>query len=184
MSELQDKGQAIDEEKLAKIKFKFCIIPHLYTQILKLLVDNTSPDSQSCYVNKQTGNFLWKDVPLPSVAKAIHHFKHMGLTYTDSSNQGSSTIEYRLKINGDYKQFFGKIVQIIQVPLYEPLNRTQKTHKMNTFFCVQRFEKLSTCDEKKNTYPRLLPDLNIHVFYSPPLLSEDQKNCFCDFDNY
>jgi hypothetical protein len=33
---------------------------------------------------------------------------------------------------------------------------------------------------KKNPYPQLLPDFNIHVFYYPLLLSEDQKDLFCD----
>ncbi|KAI7960492.1 hypothetical protein MJO29_005560, partial [Puccinia striiformis f. sp. tritici] len=107
----------------------------------------------------------------------VHNFKRMGLTYTDSSDKGSSTIEYNLNTNGNTKQLFGKIVFIVQMALYEPINRSEKkTQALH----ISLFEKLSLLDEKNNPYPKMLPDLNIHVFYSPPLLSEENKTQFCD----
>ncbi|KNZ64683.1 uncharacterized protein VP01_1004g11 [Puccinia sorghi] len=98
MSDLHNKGTNLCEESLAKFKFNFPVPPHLYGQVLKLMIQN-HPNSQSNYINEQKGSFSSNNVPIPSVAKTIYHFKHMGLTYTDSSNSRSRTIEYKLQLN-------------------------------------------------------------------------------------
>jgi hypothetical protein len=175
-----DKNQKqpeIDAAFLSKIKNDFKIPPYLYARLLKSLRTNKGPASRTKYVSeyKQRGDFSQHEVPVPTLAQSIHQYKHLGLTYTDLLDKGSSSIEYSVSSNAT-NPCYGKIHKIFQILLR---NRSGK-YQVLTFLCVQRLEKLSPQDQHKNLYQALCPNLNVHLFYAPPLLPETDGLRHCD----
>ncbi|KNE88828.1 hypothetical protein PSTG_17734 [Puccinia striiformis f. sp. tritici PST-78] len=166
-----------DKKFLSNYKTNLKIPPYIYSRAIKLLQTREPSNSRTKYISeyKQRGNFSQHEVPVPTLDKSTRHHKHSGLTYTDSSDKGSSSIKYSLSLN-ERQSCFGKIQQIFQILL-----RVHKDqYKLHTFFCVQRLENLSPRDESKNPYKAFCPGLNVHVFYSPPILPEKDKLRACD----
>ncbi|POV96518.1 hypothetical protein PSTT_15596, partial [Puccinia striiformis] len=147
LSEEHQESLKFDKKFLSNYKTNFKIPPYLYARAIELLQTRESSNSRTKYIR---------------------------LTYTDSSDKGSSSIEYSLSLN-ERRSCFGKIQQIFQIIL-----RHKDQYKLHTFFCVQRLENLSPRDESKNPYKAFCPGLNVHVFYSPPLLPEKDKLRACD----
>ncbi|POW01151.1 hypothetical protein PSTT_12678, partial [Puccinia striiformis] len=176
LSEEHQESLKFDKKFLSNYKTNFKIPPYLYARAIELLQTRESSNSRTKYISeyKQRGNFSRHEVPVLTLAKSTWHYKHSGLTYTDSSDKGSSSIEYSLSLN-ERRSCFGKIQQIFQIIL-----RHKDQYKLHTFFCVQRLENLSPRDESKNPYKAFCPGLNVHVFYSPPLLPEKDKLRACD----
>ncbi|KNZ49761.1 uncharacterized protein VP01_4806g1 [Puccinia sorghi] len=103
-------------------------------------------------------------MPVPTFAKSIPHFKNLGLTYTDSFDKGSSSIKYKLPsdtsktfIKGGYIKnlFWEDTKDLPNSSAYAP-------------------------GPRENPYKIFCPNLNVNVFYSPPLLPEKDKLQLCD----
>ncbi|POW16018.1 hypothetical protein PSTT_01702 [Puccinia striiformis] len=166
----------IEEVFLSKFKNNYKIPPYLYARLIGVLKLNKDQESRTKYVREyeQRGKLSPHEVPVPTLAKTTHRFKHLGLTYTDSLGTGSSSIEYT--VSGITGPCFGKIKKIFQTLLCVHKGK----HEVFTFFCVQRLEKLSPQDQAKNPYNSLCPDLNVHLFYDPPSLPEKDGLRHCD----
>ncbi|POW09342.1 hypothetical protein PSTT_06873, partial [Puccinia striiformis] len=107
----------IDEVFLSKFKNDYKIPPYLYARLIGVLKLNKDQESRTKYVREyeQRGNLSPHEVPVPTLAKTTHRFKHLDLTYTDSLGTGSSSIEYT--VPGITGPCFGKIKKIFQTLL-------------------------------------------------------------------
>ncbi|KAH9822268.1 hypothetical protein DFH28DRAFT_922584 [Melampsora americana] len=175
--EQQDQRRIVDDTFLATFKTNFKIPPYLYIKLINLLQSTENADSRTRYISEyqQRESLSRHEVPVPTLAKSMHRFKHLGLTYTDSIDNGSSSIEYLLSSDKS-KTYFGKIHKMFQVLLRLHTGK----YKLLSFCCVQRLEGLSPLDRIKNPYQSLCPDLNVSVFYAPSTLPEEDKLQYCD----
>ncbi|POW10495.1 hypothetical protein PSHT_08759 [Puccinia striiformis] len=107
-----------DKKFLSNYKTNLKIPPYIYSRAIKLLQTREPSNSRTKYISeyKQRGNFSQHEVPVPTLDKSTRHHKHSGLTYTDSSDKGSSSIKYSLSLN-ERQSCFGKIQQIFQILL-------------------------------------------------------------------
>ncbi|KAI7957548.1 hypothetical protein MJO28_004643 [Puccinia striiformis f. sp. tritici] len=177
MNEVQYQSQEIlDQEKLTKFRTNFIIPAHLHHRLISLL-NSKYTQSGLQFVHKQKGDFSSSETIVPTVAKSIHSFKQAGLIYTDLSDKGSSSIAYRL---GSTPQAFGTIVHMFQTVLFEACGQGKRSHKLHTFICVQRLERLSPFDEMKNPYPKACPEIKIKLFYPLPEMDHANRLRFCD----
>ncbi|KNZ51996.1 uncharacterized protein VP01_3734g2 [Puccinia sorghi] len=172
----QHNQNILDDNQLSKLKTNFSIPVHLYKQVVTVFNQNYQKPRHEFFA-KHKGNFKPFQKIVPTVAKIIHSFKQSGLTYTDFSNKGSSSITYNV---GSEQRFFGTITQIFEMVLFEKCCTGERKHKKYTFVCVQRLEKLNPVDELKNPYPKVCPELQIQMFYSPPKMDYAQQLRFCD----
>ncbi|POW20418.1 hypothetical protein PSHT_03598 [Puccinia striiformis] len=177
MNEVQYQSQEIlDQEKLTKFRTNFIIPAHLHHRLISLL-NSKYTQSGLQFVHEQKGDFSSSETIVPTVAKSIHSFKQAGLIYTDLSDKGSSSIAYRL---GSTPQAFGTIVHMFQTVLFEACGQGKRSHKLHTFICVQRLERLSPFDEMKNPYPKACPEIKIKLFYPLPEMDHANRLRFCD----
>ena len=163
-------GENLQVKNIKTFKTDMRIPPVLYERVISIL-NGQNPSSKISYVNKQHGDFGKKIVPVPTRAKTQAHIKNLGLTYSNRPSVGSSILEYKASSMGSAigkeTRHFGQIIRIFQLVLHEPTNQGMQ-HNLYPFLCIYPFEKLNPFDSPKNPYPKICPDLNINVFYSPP----------------
>ena len=176
-------GEEIEVQKFKTFKPNTRIPPAIYKCIISIMNSQNRSTSYS-FVNKPRGNFGRKYVPVPTQAKTQKHIKHSGLIYSNVALVGSSILHYKTSAlgsaTGKENLHFGQILKLFQLVLHEPTDHGMQ-HRLYSFLCIYPFEKLSPFETPKNPYPRICPDLNIHIYYAPPAFTDlDPVYRYCD----